>query len=99
MKKRTKELEYNFKPLVLYLDDLEKIEVCFKESDLETEIETEDFIFDSVEEFKKQFPDFSLKLVAWPDYLSSTRNIMRSIIKKEKIKKRKPISIETINGR
>jgi len=54
MKEKKKELEYFFKPLVLYLEDLEKIEKCFKQAGWKTEIETEDFVFESTEELKKQ---------------------------------------------
>jgi len=54
MKEKKKELEYFFKPLVLYLEDLEKIEKCFKQAGWKTEIETEDFVFESIEELKEQ---------------------------------------------
>jgi len=54
MKKRKKNLEYSFGPLVLYLDDLETIEQHLKEPGWKVEIETENYVFETVKELKKQ---------------------------------------------
>ncbi len=57
MKKKTKELEYYFNPLVLYLNDLEKIEEFFKEAGCNVKIETENFVLGNIKELKEQLVD------------------------------------------
>jgi len=54
MRKKRKELKHSFSPVVLYLEDLEKIEHWFKETSWKLNIETENFVFESIEELKKQ---------------------------------------------
>jgi len=78
MKEKEKELERSFNPLVLYLEDLEKIEKCFKQAGWKIEIETKDLIFESTEELKKQIVEKEQK-----SYLTRVKVIVKEQTEKD----------------